>query len=110
MKLFRSLLVVAGCACGAAVYAADVAANWENHCASCHGADGRGDTKMGKRLKIKDLTSAEVQASFTDAAAMKAVKEGIRDEKTGKLAMKPIEGLSDEEIQVLVAHVRSLKK
>lgn len=110
MKAFRCLFVVASCACGAALYSADVAANWENHCASCHGADGRGETKMGKRLKIKDLTSADVQGSFTDEAAVKAIKEGIRDEKTKKLVMKPIEGLSDDEIQALVAHVRSLKK
>lgn len=92
-----------------ALYAADVAANWENHCTSCHGPDGRGQTKMGKKLKIRDLTDATVQANFTDAQATKAVKEGVKDDK-GKVLMKPIEGLTDEEIAALVTHVRSLKK
>lgn len=38
-------LIVAGAliAAGAAIaLAAPVAENWENHCAKCHGADGKG--------------------------------------------------------------------
>lgn len=88
---------------------ADAATNWSDKCAKCHGPDGRGDTKMGKKLSIADLTDAQVQAKFTDADAVKAVKEGIKG-KDGKLAMKPIEGLSDEEINALVTVVRGLKK
>ena len=64
--------------------AADAAANWENQCAKCHGPDGKGDTKMGKKLAIADLTDAKVQAKFTDADAVKAMKEGIKD-KDGKV-------------------------
>ncbi|MDO8543985.1 MAG: cytochrome c [Opitutaceae bacterium] len=90
-------------------YAADVAANWGEHCAKCHGEDGKGQTKMGKKLGIRDLTDAAVQAKFTDEQALKAMKEGVKDEK-GKQTMKPIEGLSDAEIKALCAHVRSLKK
>jgi cytochrome c6 len=30
-------------------------------CASCHGADGKGETAVGKTLKVKDLASAEIQ-------------------------------------------------
>lgn len=92
-----------------ASYAADATANWEEHCASCHGADGRGETKMGRKLKIRDLTDATYQATFTDEDAAKAMKEGVKDEK-GKTQMKPIEGLSDDDIKALVAHVRNLKK
>lgn len=91
------------------VFAADVAVNWENHCASCHGTDGKGETKMGKKLKIKDLTDAAYQASFTDADAVKAIKEGVKSE-SGKTTMKPIEGLTDDEVNALVAQVRALKK
>ncbi|MBM3853789.1 MAG: cytochrome c, partial [Verrucomicrobia bacterium] len=39
-----------------AVYAADVAGNWNEHCSKCHGADGKGQTKMGKKLGLRDLT------------------------------------------------------
>jgi cytochrome c553 len=102
-------LLAAGLLFAAGASAAEVAANWENHCLSCHGADGRGDTKMGKKLKIKDLTDAAFQASFTDEDAIKAIKEGIKSEN-GKTVMKPIEGLTDDEINALVAYVRSLKK
>jgi cytochrome c553 len=89
--------------------AADAKANWDEHCAKCHGAEGKGDTKMGKKLKIMDLSDAKAQAGFTDEAAAKAVKEGVQD-KTGKVTMKAVEGLTDDDIKALVAHVRSLKK
>ncbi|MFZ1056933.1 MAG: cytochrome c [Opitutaceae bacterium] len=90
--------------------AADADSNWKDKCMSCHGADGLGDTKMGKKLKIRSMADADFQASFTDADAIKAVKEGIKDPASGKVRMKPIEGFTDDEITALVAHVRSLKK
>jgi cytochrome c553 len=89
--------------------AADAAANWTEHCAKCHGPEGKGDTKMGKKLSIADLTDAKVQAKFTDADGIKAIKEGIKD-KSDKVAMKPIEGLTEPEMKDLIAHVRTLKK
>ena len=89
--------------------AADVAAVWTSECAKCHGANGAGDTKMGKKLRIKDYTKAEVQASFTDEEALKAMKEGIKNE-AGTVRMKPVEGLSEEEMKAMVQYVRSLKQ
>ena len=47
--------------------------------------------------------------SFTDEAAFKAIKEGLKD-KEGKTQMKAAEGLSDDDIKALVKHVRSFKK
>ena len=91
------------------VQAADVKENWEKNCAKCHGPDGKGDTKMGKKVDIKDLTDAKVQAKFTDAEAVKAIKEGIKG-KDDAVVMKAVEGLSDEEIKGLVAYVRAFKK
>ncbi len=90
-------------------YAADAATNWTESCAKCHGAEGKGDTKMGKKLSIADLTDAKVQAKFSDEQAFKAIKEGLKDEG-GKTTMKAAEGLSDDDIKALVAHVRTLKK
>ncbi len=89
--------------------AADGKALYEEHCAKCHGADGKGNTKMGQKLGAKDYTDAKVQAELKDEAAVKAIKEGVKD-KDGKVVMKPAEGLSDEEIKALVAHMRSFKK
>ena len=98
-------------ACAAMVMtasAADVKENWEKSCTKCHGADGKGDTKMGKKLEIKDFTDAKVQASLKDDAMLKAIKEGVKD--GDKTRMKAVEGLSDEEMKALVVYVRAFKK
>ncbi len=111
MKISQTFLVVAGAGVAFAVsaFGADVAANWTEHCAKCHGETGKGDTKMGRKLSISDLTDAKVQAKFTDEEAMKAMKDGIKD-KDGKVTMKPIENVSEADMKALVAHVRALKK
>jgi cytochrome c553 len=109
MKSKRSLLALAFIGIVAPLVAADVLANWKEHCAKCHGDDGKGDTKMGRKLSIADLTDPAVQAKFTDEAALKAMKDGVTD-KAGKVAMKPIEGLPADEMPALVKFVRDLKK
>lgn len=109
MKPLHAFLAVAGFGAAFVASAATPAANWSEHCAKCHGEDGKGDTKMGKKLSIADLSSAAVQAKFTDEEAFKAMKEGLKD-KSGKTTMKPIEGLTDEEMKALVTVVRGLKK
>ena len=90
------------------VSAADVKENWEKSCAKCHGTDGKGETKMGKKLEIKDFTDAKVQADMKDDAMLKAIKEGVKDGE--KTRMKAVEGLSDEEMKALVDYVRKFKK
>ncbi len=88
--------------------AGDVTATWNMNCAACHGKDGKGQTMMGRKLGIKDLTDAKVQASFTDDQAAKAIKEGVTDNGQTKMkafADKP----SDDDVKALVAHIRSLK-
>ena len=89
--------------------AADAQTNWDTTCAKCHGADGKGETKMGKKLGIRDFTDAKVQANFTDEQGLKAIKEGLTD-KNGKTSMKAIEGISDEDAKALVTFVRTFKK
>lgn len=90
--------------------AADVAENWDNHCASCHGKDGKGETKAGRKAKVKDLTDAAYQKEFSDEQGFKSTKEGITDDK-GKEKMKAFaEKLSDDEIKALVTFIRTLAK
>jgi cytochrome c553 len=105
--LMLSLAIVAA-AC-LSVRAADAKANYEKDCAKCHGAEGKGDTKMGKKTGAKDYSDPKVQAELKDDAAFKAIKEGLKD-KEGKSVMKPAEGYSDEEIKALVAYMRTFKK
>lgn len=88
---------------------ADAAANWTKHCASCHGKDGKGETKAGRMAGVKDQTDAKYQAGLKDDAMFAAVKDGLKE--GGKEKMKPFKDkLSDDEIKALVAHVRTLKK
>ena len=89
--------------------AAPAAENWENLCAKCHGADGKGQTKAGKKLSVKDYTDAKVQAELKDADMEKAILEGVND-KAGKERMKAYkEEISAAEAKELVAYVRKLK-
>ena len=91
------------------VCAADAKAAYDKDCAKCHGADGKGETKMGKKLGAKDYSNAKVLAEMKDEDAFKAIKEGLKD-KAGKTLMKPAEGLSDADIKGLVAYMRTFKK
>jgi mono/diheme cytochrome c family protein len=106
----RIILISAAALMMAAVSASagDVKETFAKACAKCHGPDGKGDTKMGKKAEVKDFSDAKIQASFKDAELTKAIKEGVKDGE--KLRMKPAEGVSDEEIKALVAYVRGLKK
>ena len=78
-------------------------ATYKAKCAGCHGADGKGQTAMGKANNIRDLSSADVQAQSDDAIA------GIIGNGKGKM---PAYGksLKPDQIKDLVAYIRTLKK
>jgi cytochrome c6 len=109
MKKIISLTVVASMLATGTLLAADAKVIYDKECTKCHGADGKGDTKMGKKLGAKDYSDAKVQSAVTDAAAFKAIKEGLKD-KEGKTLMKPTEGVSDADIKAVVAYMRTFKK
>jgi cytochrome c551/c552 len=102
-----SLAILAVCTLAAS--AGDAKALYEKDCAKCHGADCKGETKMGKKLNAKDYTDAKVQAELKDDQAAKAIKEGLKS-KTGQTLMKPAEGLSAADINGLVVYMRTFKK
>ena len=107
----RSLkLIVAALALTATttLFAADAKENFEKLCSKCHGPDGKGDTKMGKKLEIKDFTDAKYQDSFKDEKATTVIKEGLKD--GDKMKMKAYEELSADEVKALVAYIRAFKK
>jgi mono/diheme cytochrome c family protein len=89
------------------VYAADGKVVYSDHCAKCHGDDGKGATKMGQKLGARDYTDATVQAAFTDEQAFKSVKEGMK--KDDKTLMRPSD-LPDEDIKASIAYMRTFKK
>ena len=109
MKKIILLAGVFSLAAAMTASAADGKALWSQHCAMCHGADGKGQTNMGKRLGAKDYTDPAVQAALTDDAATKAIKDGFKD-KDGRTVMRPAQNLSDDEIKSLVDYLRTFKK
>jgi cytochrome c553 len=99
-------LLIAG---AVSVRAADAKENWEKNCTKCHGADGKGKTKMGEKLGMKDYTDAKVQEALKDDAMTKAIKEGVKDGE--KTKMKGFgDALSDDEVKALVKFIRDFKK
>jgi cytochrome c553 len=111
-KLMKKILMLGLAIVAVAAWSAraeDAKALYEQNCAKCHGPDGKGQTKMGAKLGIKDYTDAKVQAALKDDEAFKSLKEGMKD-ADGKTLMKPVESLSDDDIKALVAYVRTFKK
>ena len=109
MKKMILIAAMFGLAAALTAKGADAKENWDSQCAKCHGAEGKGDTKMGAKLGCKDFTDAKVQADIKDDAAFKALKEGLKSDD-GKTLMKPFDQLSDDELKALVAYVHTLKK
>ena|SRR5579884_3417216 len=91
----------------ASFYGQDAAAGkavYGKKCQSCHTADGSGNPAVAKMMNvtIKPLSGEEVQKK-SDADIKKTITTG-----TGK--MKPVTGLSEKEVNDVVAYVRTLKK
>ena len=104
LKLTGGLFLLAA----ALSYAAPASENWENLCTKCHGADGKGEGKVGKKLSLRDYTDAKVQAELKDDEMAKAITGGIKD-KAGKEKMKAYSDLTPAEVQDLVADIRKFK-
>lgn len=103
--LVASLAVIAvALVLSATTFAADSGADvFKSKCAACHGAEGKGDTGMGKSLKLKDLGSEDVQ-KMSDADLTGIIEKG-------KKPMPAYEGkLTKDQITDVVKYIRSLKK
>ena len=83
--------------------------NYQSHCASCHGAGGKGDgwTAWLYRLKMRDLTDAAFVQTLRDDYMFQIIKHG--GASLGKPGMPSwSQELDDREIRDLVVHIRSL--
>ena len=77
---------------------------FDTKCKVCHGADGKGNPAIAKTMKVTlpDMTAQGIQ-SKSDDEFKKQITEG-----GGK--MPPVKGLSDKQIQDVIAFIRSLAK
>ena len=108
MKKLTILGVAAVVTGTSSLLAADAKAVWDKDCAKCHGTTGKGDTKMGQKLGVKDYTDAKVQGAMKDEEMAKAIKAGVM--KDGKTTMKGFPDYTDQQVKDLVAYVRAMKK
>jgi cytochrome c oxidase cbb3-type subunit 2 len=85
---------------------------YERHCAVCHGPDGRGDGEAAPRLRTPpaDLTAGRYKfrstpsgAAPTDEDLAQTLRRGVRG-----TAMVPQTQLAPEELQAVVAYVKTL--
>lgn len=76
---------------------------FKSKCVLCHGADGTGNTPLGKQLQAADLHSPDVQKR-TNAELHKIVHDG----QTNMPAFA--DQLSDEEITQVIKYVRTFGK
>lgn len=97
------LSFVLACLRPAAFAGDEGAATFKSKCAMCHGQDATGNTPMGKNLKIRDLTSADVQKQ-PDADLIATITKGKN--KMPEYGSK----LSKDQISDLEKYIRTLKK
>ena len=107
INLFRGGMLVT-LALGLALWskpaaADDAASTYKAKCSACHGADGKGETAMGKKFGLRDLASAEVQKLSDDE-----LNSIIADGKDKMPSYK--KSLKSEQVKELVAYIRSLAK
>lgn len=105
-------MVVAALFIGVAAWnasAADGTEVWNKNCASCHGKDGKGQTKMGQKAGVKDYSDAANQAAVTDDKFLAAIKDGVKE--GDKVTMKSFaEKVNDEEAKAALEYFRTLKQ
>lgn len=119
LAVFTACLLIYGLAAAAQPAAPAVQGRqlFSQHCASCHGRDGRGNGFAIRVLALTGLVARPVD--FNDAAAMKnwtdaqitqVISKGGK--ATGRSGAMPAyaDKLTDHDIADLVAYIRSLSK
>lgn len=82
----------------------DGAALYRQHCASCHGDDGRADNLRGTMFFAQDLADADWQTGTSDEQILATIRNGAR-------MMSGYAGkLSAEQQQTLLQVVRELRQ
>ena len=74
---------------------------YQQHCAMCHGQDGKGATPIGKKFQIPDLHSSTVQKN-TDAELTQIIDNGKGKMPPFKSQLKP------EQVKDLVAYIKGM--
>lgn len=76
---------------------------WDKRCTFCHGADGKSQTKKGKKYKAPNFTGAKWQKHTTDDEIVDAITNGVPKTKMAAFKAK----LSEDEIKAMVPFLRA---
>lgn len=74
---------------------------YEANCVKCHGADGHGDTSMGKAMKAKSLVDPKWAAADSADAVVSAFRANTKHKS---VASK----VSDDDLRAIAVHIREL--
>jgi mono/diheme cytochrome c family protein len=89
-----------------------ISRTWKAKCASCHGEDGKAATEQGKKMGVRDMTSAQFWKETTDAKMKDAILNGVKQTKDGKV--QEMESYKDklkpEDVDGLVGLIKTFKK
>jgi mono/diheme cytochrome c family protein len=90
-------------------HASEVSDLFSDKCEVCHGENGKGQTRMGKKFHSPDFTSAKWQAKTSDEAARHTIEDGVVID--GQVRMPPWkEKLTPQQITDLIKYARSFGK
>jgi mono/diheme cytochrome c family protein len=84
--------------------AADAGTIYSRQCVSCHGRDGRGRTRKGRRTHARDMTNASWQDDVSDERLFNSISNG-----RGKMPAFR-KKISENDIDALVAYVRRMRR
>ncbi len=95
-----------GAAVSTAALASEISDLFSDKCAVCHGDDGKGRTRMGKKFHAPDFTSSKWQGKTTDEEARQTIENGTVID--GQVRMPPWkEKLTPQQISDLLKYARS---
>lgn len=125
IRLITTMMMFAAFAIPSVSFAGDVDAGnakFQALCVSCHGPTGKGDGPTGKALAAagqpapRDFSVGDFKFD-TDSDGTPGSDSDLKNVVTkgamaygGSAMMAPVQGLSDEDLNNLVAFIRSLKE
>ena len=125
IRLFTTLMMIAAFAIPSVSFAADAQAGnakFQQLCVSCHGTEGKGDGPTGLALAAAkqpaplDFTVGDFKFDTdgdgtpgTDADLRNVISKGAQP-YGGSMMMAPVMGLSDTDMENMIALIRSLKQ
>ena len=86
--------------------AADGKVIFGDHCASCHGLDGRARTPAGRKVGAKDLATSKA----TDEEMTRLIQNGMRDANGAARMPSFSDRLDAAAVSAVVAYVKTFRR